>query len=64
VKNNQVVFQCRKCDHLLFVEKISNKKLKEIMNTDCPNCGEEGYGNWVLLRMGNYENEYGVNKNK
>ena len=56
---DQVVFECRKCGHLLFVENINTSKLKKIMNTDCPDCGEEGYGNWTLLRMGNYEKEYG-----
>jgi DNA-directed RNA polymerase subunit M/transcription elongation factor TFIIS len=56
---NQVVFQCKKCEHLLFVEKIDKEKLQEIMNLDCPNCGEESYGNWILLKMGNYEEEYG-----
>ena len=57
--DNQVVFQCSKCGHLLFVEDTSKTKLEKIMNTDCPDCGEEAYGNWVLLRMGNYEEEYG-----
>jgi hypothetical protein len=32
------------------------------MDMDCPNCGEEGYENWILARMGNYEEEYGDRK--
>lgn len=56
---NQVVFQCRKCEHLLFVEKINRESIKGIMNMDCPECGEENYANWILLRMGSYEEEYG-----
>ena len=59
MKKNQVVCRCRKCDHLLFIENISISKLKGIMNMDCPNCGEEGYENWILSRLGNYEEEYG-----
>lgn len=59
MKNNQVVFQCKKCDQLLFIKKLNKKKLKEIMELECPNCGEEGYSNWILLKMGNYEAEYG-----
>jgi DNA-directed RNA polymerase subunit M/transcription elongation factor TFIIS len=57
---NEVVFQCRKCEHLLFVKQINKTKLKNIMKMDCPSCGEEGYTNWVLFRMGNYEEEYGA----
>ena len=29
------------------------------MSLDCPNCGEDGFENWRLSRMGNYEKEYG-----
>lgn len=47
-----IVFQCRKCEHLLFVDKINKITLKGLMSFDCPECGEEGCGNWVLLRTG------------
>lgn len=59
MKKNDIVFTCRKCGHLLFVSDISVKKLKDIMEMDCDSCGEEGYENWILSRMGNYEEEYG-----
>lgn len=46
------VFICRKCGHNLYVEEVPNfgKKLARIAKLDCPNCGEEGYENWVLSR--------------
>jgi predicted RNA-binding Zn-ribbon protein involved in translation (DUF1610 family) len=49
---NYVVFECRKCGHLLFTDKIDKTSLQRIMEFDCPDCGEEGYTNWILLRMG------------
>ena len=57
--NKEIVFRCRKCEHLLFVSNISINKLVEISEKDCPNCGEEGYENWILVRSGNFDKEYG-----
>jgi len=57
--NTDIVFRCRKCGHLLFVSNFNINKAEEISGMSCPKCGEEGYGNWVLLRIGNYEKEYG-----
>ena len=44
------VFICRKCEHNLYVEETENfaEKLGDIAVSDCPNCGEEGYENWIL----------------
>lgn len=44
------VFICRKCGHELYVKDVKDmgKKLGEIAVMDCPNCGEEGYDNWIL----------------
>ena len=55
-----IVFQCRKCDHLLFLDnsEVISDALVGITKEDCPSCGEEGYGNWILLRQGNYKKEY------
>ena len=59
-KYTDVVFQCRKCEHLLFVGINRNiGELLKIVEEDCTNCGEEGYGNWILVRAGNYAKEYG-----
>lgn len=57
--DRDVVFSCRKCEHQLYVSIISKNKLEELMDLECPICGEEGYGNWVLLRTGNYDVEHG-----
>jgi hypothetical protein len=61
IKYTDIIFSCRKCGHLLFVDykNINPKYLIDISERDCPNCGEEGYENWVLVRAGNYNKEYG-----
>ena len=58
MKNDEVVIECRKCERFLFIEEITKEKFQEIMEMDCPYCGEEGHRNWILVRMGNYEEEY------
>lgn len=57
--SKDVVFKCRKCNHNLFVSTIHESELGEIMEMECPNCGEEGEENWILSRFGNYDKEYG-----
>ena len=44
------VFICRKCGHHLYVNEVDDfgKKLEEIADKDCPECGEEAYENWLL----------------
>ena len=44
------VFICRKCGHNLYAEETPDfgEKLGRICAMDCPNCGEEGYDNWIL----------------
>ena len=44
------VFKCAKCEHNLYVEEVQNfgVKLAKIAEMPCPNCGEEGYENWIL----------------
>ena len=48
-----VVFQCRKCGHRLFVENTDEAigKIGKVSNMDCPECGEEPEGNWVLVGL-------------
>ena len=43
------VFQCKKCEHKLFVDI---DKLKGLDSYDCPACGEQGYINWIYYGMG------------
>ena len=60
MEKTDIVFECRKCNHLLFVDKDKlQKKLLTLIKRDCPNCGREGERNWILLRDGNYDKEYG-----
>jgi DNA-directed RNA polymerase subunit RPC12/RpoP len=44
-----MVFICRKCGHNLYVEETDElpKKLNGLNKRDCPNCGEEGFENWI-----------------
>ena len=46
-----IVFECRKCGHQLYMDayNISWKHFKKLAEKDCPQCGEEGYENWILL---------------
>jgi predicted SprT family Zn-dependent metalloprotease len=57
-----LVFQCRKCEHLLYVSKEKMDKIESLPEYDCPECGEEGYLNWILSHSGNYEKDYGGKK--
>ena len=53
-----VVFECRKCGHNLYFETKEDavSKMVKISNLDCPRCGEEPDGNWILV--GVCENPY------
>lgn len=46
-----IVFECRKCGHQLYMDayNIWWKNFKELADRDCPECGEEGYVNWILM---------------
>lgn len=45
-----VVLSCRKCGHQLYVEETPTlgEKLGTAAVEPCPECGEEGYDNWLL----------------
>lgn len=54
-----LVFICRKCGHLVFLTGWeTEKKMKKMIRLSCPECGEEGYENWILGRFGNFKKEY------
>ena len=46
-----IVFECRKCGHQLYMDayNIGWKHFNKLAEKDCPQCGEEGYENWILL---------------
>jgi DNA-directed RNA polymerase subunit RPC12/RpoP len=58
LKDDAIVFKCRKCEHMIYVTDTSIEKLDEVSKLECPNCGEEGYENWVLMRSGNYDKDF------
>ena len=53
--NPDLIFKCYKCSHNLYIDK---SRVKKILKTDCPECGEEPYENWILIGEGNYNKEY------
>ncbi len=50
-KSVDLIFECRKCQHNLYV---SMGKIRMLLKTDCPNCGEEADGNWKLIGEGKF----------
>ena len=59
IERPDLIFECRKCHHLLYVAKKEFfKKLESILHEPCPNCYEEGGGFWILKGEGNYDSEF------
>ena len=48
-KEKDWIFECRKCQHNLYVGK---EKVKKLLKTNCPNCGEEAGELWILIGEG------------
>ncbi len=44
-----LVFQCKKCEHEIYVVRDN---VDDLYDYDCPHCGEEGYLNWIYLGLG------------
>lgn len=64
-KIKDLVFSCQKCGHLLFITGSIEEKINKIASLnkfECDNCGEEGFENWIYLRTGDYEKEFGREK--
>lgn len=60
-KKNDLVFRCQKCGHLVYIcgtPEVKINKIKKLPRFECPNCGEEGFENWIYVKTGNYEKEY------
>jgi len=54
----ELYFICRKCEHHLFVNEKKGW-VKKILR-ECPGCGEEPEGNWILGGYGKFDNFKGV----
>ena len=60
-----LVFRCLKCGHILFITGTATEKVKKISKLnkyECYNCGEEREENWVYVRTGDFDKEYGDNE--
>ena len=58
MKNPDIIFQCRKCEHMIYViggAQLTGEVIARKLKTDCPNCGEESYENWVLIGSGDFK---------
>ena len=60
---NDLIFKCRKCEHLLYImdgmEKTGQHLKNVLRKTDCPECGEEAEELWIFVRNGNFYKEIG-----
>lgn len=48
-----IIFECRKCGHNIYVDK---DRVKVLLDTSCPECGEEAGRLWILLDEGDFNN--------
>ena len=52
----ELILSCSKCGHQLYVEDWNTeKKMQNIMETECPGCGEEAGELWIISRLGKYQ---------
>lgn len=57
--SNEIVFKCKECGHLVYIDcKID--KVKKLLNFNCPECNTESKENWILLKLGDYEQDKGL----
>lgn len=49
------IFLCKKCGHNLYITK---DKIIKLLKTDCPECGEESYENWIFIGEGDFGKKY------
>lgn len=54
---NEVVFFVENAIITCLLKNPMINTLKVISEMDCPNCGEEGYHNWILSHIGDSEKE-------
>lgn len=53
MKKPDWIFKCYKCSHKVYVTK---KDIAKMLKTDCPQCGEEAFENWIFIGEGDFEN--------
>jgi DNA-directed RNA polymerase subunit M/transcription elongation factor TFIIS len=59
-KKPDIVFECKKCGHLLYVSKDELKeKIQYLIEKDCPNCGEQP-PIFIVSHEGDYNEDYGI----
>ncbi len=53
IKYPDYIFKCKKCSHNLYADK---ENIDSLLTMDCPECGEEAGGLWILEDEGDFEN--------
>lgn len=54
MKNKDIMFECRKCEHLLYVTPDNENWVEKLVDYDCPNCGEESGRLWIFVGFGSF----------
>jgi len=49
-----LIFECSKCGKEMYVDKTEMDKIVSLSTFDCPECGEEGYKNWIFVGEGDF----------
>lgn len=63
--SKDLVFRCLKCGHLLFIGGTPKEIIHKIATLDdyeCDECGEQREENWVYVRTGDFDKEYGCDE--
>lgn len=54
-KTPDIIFECKKCGHNVFVTEKGKKHWFKRIMVECPECGEEPYSNWIITGMGDFD---------
>lgn len=59
--NTDIILKCKKCEHRLYInwQNFIKHVCKKINEKECPECGEIGDENWILVGTGNFIKDCG-----
>ncbi len=55
--DDELILSCGKCCHNVYLTNPTFERVASMAEYSCPACGEEGYGNWVILGVGHLDEE-------
>jgi endogenous inhibitor of DNA gyrase (YacG/DUF329 family) len=53
--SEQLIVECRKCGHQVYLTNPTLTRVVEMVEYDCPECGEEGDRNWTIVGQGDFD---------